>query len=193
MEIKIGMSLSIVGAIIALIGFFTPWMSGIIFGVSFSMSGFDLMKYMGTKYAFDASIIAMELVLSLIGLGMSFLYKRFATVTNIFVSVGGIAIPFHYIAFFITMGEGSYVGEGLIIEIIGFFILLIGSIHTNQKISEEKGASLQSTVIPQGTETPATVSSPPVPPQPIENPPTKTSEPTQIEQTSPQNDIEEQQ
>ena len=104
MEIKIGMIVSIVGAIIALIGFFTPWMSGIIFGFSFNMSGFDLMKYMGTKYAFDASIIAIELVLSLIGLGMSFLYKRFASATNIFVSVGGISIPLHSLLYF--RGQG---------------------------------------------------------------------------------------
>ena len=144
MKIKVGMILSMVGAVIGLIGFFLPWLSGFVFGFKYEMTGYDLMKYLGTKYAFDATMIAFELVLSLIGLGMSFLYKRYAAVTNIFVSVGGIAIPFHYMSSFISVGEGEYVGEGLIVELIGFFILLIASIYNNQKISEEIALKSQS-------------------------------------------------
>ena len=144
MEIKVGMILSMVGSVIALIGFFLPWLSGFVFGFKYEMTGYDLMKYLGTRYAFDATLIAFELVLSLIGLGMSFLYKRYAAATNIFVSVGGIAIPFHYMSSFISEGEAAYVGEGLIVELIGFFILLIASIYNNQKISEEIALKSQS-------------------------------------------------
>ena len=158
MKIKVGMikgmSVSLGGAVIALIGFFLPWVSGFVFGLKYEMTGYDLMKYLGTNAAFDATLIAFELVFSLIGLGMSFLYKRYAATINIFVSVGGIAIPFHYMSSFISGNEGAYVGEGLIVELIGFFILLIASIYNNQKISEEIALRSQSVKNVQDTAQP---------------------------------------
>ena len=159
MDIKKGMVISIMGAVIACIGFFAPWVSGFFYGFKFEMSGFDMMKYLGDQYPYDTSLIIIELIVSLIGLGFSFVYRRFAAIINTYVSIIGVAIPFFYISSLLSANKGYYIGEGLVIEIIGFIILITGSIYNIIKITEDKIRDSSSSKI-------STVHTPTPPPPP---------------------------